>query len=154
MAPRTAQDGSKAGKGPDTQPARGKPVSDPAKAPERHPQLRGWSDPEGLAFQAAIDAVWAEAVESSDTPDEAVRKYKAKAPALPAFHERAAIKLDREVLGRFAYDPTSDTLHDMHNATPACRIPAAPAPLMFVHFAHELEGVIPPTATLHSCMEA
>ena len=77
-------------------------------------------DPDGEAWHREAQKRWAEA-ERAD-PETPLLAYRA--PALPAWREKAPAHVTRELFGRFLQDRDSRTVHDVYRATPECGIDA------------------------------
>lgn len=98
-----------------------------------------YDDPAGAEWQAKADKAWAEAegkAEQLDDPDQpAIVFYEA--PALPNFDADKPEHVQRTLFGRFLENRDTATVHDAHNAQPACRLDAIKNGT-FYHFAEEL----------------
>lgn len=128
-----------------------------AKAKQRFAAIE---DPQGVEWQEAANAAWAEAealaeksrrhpldhyagyIDRSKKGRE--EKVEGIAPALPDFGADAAPAVRGEVLGRFVLTEDTRIVHDVTRATAKCRIETVPR--TFIHFAHEIEGAVPEDA--------
>lgn len=110
-------------------------------------------DPRGVEWQREANEAWQRAVgqaEQLDDPDQTAIDFY-EPPDFPDFRADAPEEIEGPILGRFVYHPDDGLVHDVTRATPGCRIEETPR--LFIHFAHEIEGAVPPDAEPHAdCM--